>query len=207
MEFWVNSPSHRRIILNQYATDIGMGFTTDYGSPNIWYWTAEFGNSFGAAAQPFIRLDGPEAEAQFLISEPVTFSWNWPLPLQSGQQFTIYGADNVAWGSVAAPQLGIRYGLRLPASMDWSWVGGNEWRVVLEDSAGSVQLASESRNITFVGDPNVPTPTPAVTVTAVPTLEPTAIPISPTPTAVIPASTPRPTLLPPPVLITATPVP
>jgi PKD repeat protein len=209
VEFWVNSPAHRRIILNQYATDVGVGFTTDYGAPNVWYWTAEFGNGFSAAAQPFIRLDRPQSETEFLISEPVTFSWNWPVPLQAGQQFTVYGADDVVWGSVTVPQLGTRYGLRLPASMDWSWVGSTVWRVVLEDDTGTVQLASESRIITFAGDPDVPTPTPTpvVTATAVPTLEPTAVPITSTPTAVIPASTPRPTLLPPPVLITATPVP
>lgn len=207
VEFWVNSPSHRRIILNRYATDVGVGFTTDYSSPNVWYWTAEFGNSFAAAAQPFIRLDGPQPEAEYLISEAVTFSWNWPLPLQAGQQFTVYGTAGTAWGSVTAPQLGTRYGLRLPASMDWGWVGSTEWRIVLEDSAGSVQLVSESRPITFVGDPDVPTPMPAVTVTAVPTLTPTATPFTPTPTPIIPASTPLPTLLPPPVLITATPVP
>jgi hypothetical protein len=209
VEFWVNSPLHRRIILNQFATDVGVGFTTDYGAPNVWYWTAEFGNSFSAAVQPFIRLDGPAPEAQYLISEPVTFSWNWPLPLEAGQQFAVYGADGQSLGSVTAPQLGTRYGLRLPASMDWSQVGSGEWQVVLEDSAGVAQLTSESRLITFVGDPNVPTPTPTpvVTMTAVPTLELTAIPITPTPTAVLPVSTPRPTLLPPPVLITATPVP
>ncbi|MCB9422881.1 MAG: PKD domain-containing protein [Ardenticatenaceae bacterium] len=207
VEFWVNSPAHRRIILNQYATDVGVGFITDFGAPNVWYWTAEFGNSFTAAAQPFIRLNEPQAGVQFLISEPVTFSWNWPKPLEPGQQFTVYGPDGVIWGQVTAPQLGTRYGLRLPASMDWSWVGSGEWHVALEDAAGAAQLVSESRLITFVGDPDVPTPTPAVTATAVPTIEPTATPIPPTPTPVIPGSTPRPTLLPPPVLITATPAP
>jgi hypothetical protein len=207
VEFWVNSPAHRRIILNQYATDVGVGFTVDFNAPNVWYWTAEFGNGFATAAQPFIRLDVPQSEAEYLISEPVTISWNWPLPLTNGQQFAVYRSDGVVMGRVTAPQLGTRYGLRLPAPNDWNWVGSYEWQVVLEDSVGSAQLASESRIISFLGDPNVPTPTPLVTATAVPVIEPTATPVPPTPTAIIPASTPRPTLPPPPVLVTATPAP
>jgi hypothetical protein len=209
VEFWVNSPAHRRIILNQYATDVGVGFTVDYNAPNVWYWTAEFGNSFAAAAQPFIRLNGPQSEAEFLISEAVTFSWNWPLPLTDGQQFTLVSADGESLGSVNAPQLGTRYGLRLAASNDWDWVGSSTWQIVLEDGSGGTQQVSESRLITFVGDPNVPTPTPVVTATAVPTILPTATPIPPTSTPMpnVSNNTPRPTPLPPPVLITATPVP
>lgn len=208
VEFWVNSPSHRRIILNQYATDVGVAFTVDYGAPNVWYWTAEFGNGFAAATQPFIRLSEPQPETEYLISETVIFSWNWPLPLADGQQFTLYRSDGTAWGSVNAPQLGTRYGLRLPASNDWAWVGSSEWQVVLEDSAGTAQLASDSRRITFVGDPNVPTATPVVTATAVSTLAPAAT-VTPTPTATprTQVSTPRPTPLPPPIVVTATPSP
>jgi hypothetical protein len=186
-----------------------VGFTVDYNAPNVWYWTAEFGNSFAAAAQPFIRLNGPQSEAEFLISEAVTFSWNWPLPLTDGQQFTLVSADGESLGSVNAPQLGTRYGLRLAASNDWDWVGSSTWQIVLEDGSGGTQQVSESRLITFVGDPNVPTPTPVVTATAVPTILPTATPIPPTSTPMpnVSNNTPRPTPLPPPVLITATPVP
>ncbi|MEJ2748841.1 MAG: PKD domain-containing protein [Anaerolineae bacterium] len=208
VEFWVNSPAHRRIILNQYATEVGVGYTLDYGAPNVWYWTAEFGNSFAAAAQPIIRLNEPQPEAEYLISEPVTFIWNWPLPLAAGQQFTLYDAEGTAWGSVNTPQLGTRYGLRLPASNDWNRVGSSEWRIVLEDKAGTAQLTSDSRLLTFAGDPNVPTPTPLVTATAVPTLEATATAMpTPTPTLRAPVGTPRPTPLPPPIVVTATPSP
>jgi uncharacterized protein YkwD len=37
--FWVDSPGHRRIILNRYATDVGVAFTADYTAPNVWSWT------------------------------------------------------------------------------------------------------------------------------------------------------------------------
>lgn len=43
VEFWVNSPSHRAIILHPNANELGVGFAQNYSAPNIWYWTAEFG--------------------------------------------------------------------------------------------------------------------------------------------------------------------
>jgi PKD repeat protein len=65
VEFWVNSPAHRRIILNQWATDVGVAFTQDFQAPNVWYWTAEFGNAFGAAAVPLLRVQLPEDGVRF----------------------------------------------------------------------------------------------------------------------------------------------
>lgn len=43
VEFWVNSPPHRALILNPAATEVGVGFTADGRAPNLWYWAAEFG--------------------------------------------------------------------------------------------------------------------------------------------------------------------
>lgn len=210
VEFWVNSPAHRRIILNQYATDVGIGFTVDYSAPNVWYWTAEFGNAFAAAAQPFIRLAGPEPGLALMISEAATFSWNWPLPLEPGQQFTVYRLqddERIPLGQVAQPQLNTRYSFAMPASNDWDWVSDYVWQVGLEDANGTGLLSSEARPITFLPDPNVPTPTPIVTPTAVPTLVPTTAPVTPTPTPYSPIGTPFPTPLPPPIVVTATPSP
>ena len=210
VEFWVNSPAHRRIILNQYATDVGVGFAVDYNAPNVWYWTAEFGNALAAPPQPFIRLDESPAERELMISEPFVFSWNWPLPLEPGQQFVVNRWQNgtaVPLGVVAQPQVDTRYSLTVEASNDWALVGDHEWQVALTDSGGATQLSSERLPIRFIPDPNLPTPTPAVTPTAVPTSPPTATPTTPTPTPLIPIVTPRATLLPPPVIITATPAP
>ncbi len=43
VEFWVNSPPHRILILNPEAGDIGVGHMADGFAPNIWYWAVEFG--------------------------------------------------------------------------------------------------------------------------------------------------------------------
>lgn len=43
VEFWVNSPPHRVLILNPNADEVGVGHTADGHAPNIWYWAVEFG--------------------------------------------------------------------------------------------------------------------------------------------------------------------
>jgi uncharacterized protein YkwD/PKD repeat protein len=43
VEFWVNSPPHRVLILDPHIREVGVGFFADGLAPNIWYWTAEFG--------------------------------------------------------------------------------------------------------------------------------------------------------------------
>jgi len=45
VEFWVNSPPHRTMILNPQATDVGVGYTYNPNSPSVWYWVAEFGST------------------------------------------------------------------------------------------------------------------------------------------------------------------
>lgn len=43
VEFWVNSPPHRVLILNPDADEVGVGHMADGRAPNIWYWAVEFG--------------------------------------------------------------------------------------------------------------------------------------------------------------------
>lgn len=43
VEFWVNSPPHRVLILDPTISEVGVGYWADGLAPNIWYWTAEFG--------------------------------------------------------------------------------------------------------------------------------------------------------------------
>lgn len=43
VEFWVNSPAHRTLILNPLITDVGVGYTYNPNSASVWYWVAEFG--------------------------------------------------------------------------------------------------------------------------------------------------------------------
>jgi hypothetical protein len=206
VEFWVNSASHRRIILNRYASDIGVGYTVDYTAPNVWYWTAEFGDAAAPADAPLLRLARPEAEIETLESAAVTYSWNWPLPLESDEIFTLYwydGRQAVAVATTSQPHLGSRYAIELDAhTLDWD-PGAYQWQVKLE--RGDVVLAeSAARPITFLLDPDLPTPTPDVTETAVPTITPTPTAAA-TATPLWPTPTPRPTQPPPPVFPTATP--
>lgn len=43
VEFWINSPPHRTLILNPLITDVGVGYTYNPNSASVWYWVAEFG--------------------------------------------------------------------------------------------------------------------------------------------------------------------
>ncbi len=210
VEFWVNSPAHRRIILNAAATDVGVGFSSDFNAPSVWYWTAEFGNQFAAADAPLLRVQEPAAELEAMVTSLVTFSWNWPVPLAEGEQFVLYLQTNrgdFPVATVTQPTLGTRYAVQLAAN---SLTSGNarlqvnpgnySWQLRLENGGTIVQ--SEARPITFTIDPDAPTPTPSPTAvsptaTATPTATPTAVPPQVTPLP------PTPTTLPP--LITATP--
>ncbi|RMG92877.1 MAG: PKD domain-containing protein [Chloroflexi bacterium] len=207
VEFWINSPAHRRILLNQYATDVGVGFTQDFSAPNVWYWTAEFGNRLGSPLSPVIRLQEPAADTEAYFTDVIVYRWNWPLELADGQVFVVYLQGNgpeVAVGRVAVPELETRYGLQTAVHEFLSHAGTYTWQVRLEDALGNTLAESERRTILLGPDPAIPTPTPEVTPTAVPTIVPTQTP-TPTPQpTIVPTQPPVP---PPPVLITATPVP
>lgn len=209
VEFWVNSPDHRRIILNRYATDVGVGFTADFAAPNVWYWTAEFGNAYTLAAQPIIRLQEPLEALETLITTPVTYAWNWPLLLEPGQQFVVYGVLNGRFtpiGTVTQPTWGTRYQLEAAAYGPITTPGNYEWLVKLETNNGQTVLAETQRSpLSLLNDPNLPTATP---IPATPTLTPTqtATPtVTPTSTVPWPTDTPPPPPPTPPVLVTPTP--
>ena len=209
VEFWINSPGHRRIILNRFATDVGVAFTFDYTAPNVWYWTAEFGNTFAPPELPDLRLQAPlpytpplEDELiqdapliEPLISDAVTYSWNWSQPLAADQQFVLYLQGEGRSVPLLTTRQAINntyYALSAPAYPIVTIPGLYEWQVRLETVGGSVMAASERRPIFFAVDPNlIPTPTPTLTPTIAAT--PTPIPTS-TPT---PAPWPTPTELPP----------
>jgi uncharacterized protein YkwD len=217
VEFWINSPGHRRIILNRYATDVGVAFTMDYAAPNVWYWTAEFGNAFAAPEVPDLRLQRPlpytppiedEVVAETLISDNVIYAWNWPRPLAADEQFVLYlhgEGSSMPLQTVLQPNNSTLYSVALPAYPIVRQAGVYEWQVRLEKTNGEVMAASERRPIYFAADPNlIPTATP------IPTLIPTLLP-TPTPTSTPTPVWPTPTELPPiptqPVLPIATPIP
>jgi uncharacterized protein YkwD/PKD repeat protein len=216
VEFWINSPAHRRIILNAAATDVGVGYSLDYNAPSVWYWTAEFGNQFAAPTTPTLRLQEPAPNLEAMVTSLVTFSWNWPVPLAPGEQFVLYLQTNQGdfpIATVSQPTLGTRYAIQLAANNLSSGnarlqvnPGNYSWLLQLENRGGNISMQSEARAIIFTIDPDVPLPTPTPTA-VLPTPSPTPA-ITATATAAPPQSTPlppRPTS--PPPLVTATPNP
>jgi PKD repeat protein/uncharacterized protein YkwD len=226
VEFWVNSDPHRGIILNRYATDVGVGYAEDYATRNIWHWTAEFGNRYGSPVEALLRLQEPAGGLRALDTDIVNYAWSWPLPLASDQHFIVYlqrGDRLLPLGRINQPVYGSRYvlsaeadgagdpGPQLPPNPFSSAAYG--WFVRLEDGRGAVLAESERRSITIRPDPNVvltPTVTATITTTVVPVV--TATPASVTPEA---SGTPSPQPTPmspppidlPPPIVTATPRP
>jgi hypothetical protein len=135
-----------------------------------------------------------------LNTAPVTYSWNWPAPLEPGQQFTVYLADEegreYSLGVVTSPAYGTRYRFQGVILDRTEATGAFEWLVRLEDGARLVLQEGERRGLTVLWDPELPTPTPQATAV-----------YTPTPPRMHPTVTPRPTDVPPPALVTATPVP
>ncbi len=213
VEFWVNSDSHRPLILNRLATDLGVGYVGDATTTNIWHWTAEFGVSYGAPAQAVLRAQLPATGLGALNTEVVNYSWMWPLPLGAGQHFTVYLVDGqrlVPLGDSAQPLFGSRYVLSVDARavLELPAAGAPtayEWLVRLEDGLGQVIAESERRTIAFTLDPAVvePTPVPTFPIVTATSAVPTAT-ITPTPAQ--PTAEP-PSNEPPPVLVTVTPQP
>ncbi|MEZ4513009.1 MAG: PKD domain-containing protein [Chloroflexota bacterium] len=198
VEFWVNSPPHRPIILNQYATELGVGYGTNYGADSVWYWTAEFGNSSGAAVAPVLRLNQPQVASAALNTDTVGYSWNWSAPLADGQQFAVLlyvDGQAVEIGTTSQPWHNLRYRVETTAVSATLDSGSYEWQVVLR-SGNTVIAQSERRTITITADPNLPTPTPEPTLpvemTPLPTPGAAATPLPTT------TSTPEPTSGPPP---------
>ena len=210
VEFWINSPGHRAILLNKYATDVGVAFNLDFNAPNVWYWTAEFGNAYGGAAAPLLRVQAPASGESVLNTAVGAYSWNWPMPLAAGQRFTVYlsdGARSIPLGSVSQPEFGTLYRLRTAVLDIMAETGLYEWRVRLEDSNQTGLLESDPRSIEVLLDPDLPTPTPVVTATL--TITATAVPgplptSTPTPAYYLP--TPQPTDALPPPIVTIPPV-
>ena len=212
VEFWVNSPAHRRIILNKYATDVGVGYTVKYDAPNIWYWTSEFGNGLRAAEAPFIRLQPLVLRTAPLFTEAVTYRWNWPLVLAPDQQFVVYlrtNGQDLPVATINMPVLDTLYTAQVIASDHRIYEEGTyEWFVALETFDGDLLAYSPTNLVTLADDPDFVPPTPVVIATATPPPSPTPLPTAvPSPTQ-IPVVTATPPASPTPVpIVTATPIP
>jgi uncharacterized protein YkwD len=215
VEFWINSDSHRSLLLNQLGSELGVGYVEDFATTNVWHWTAEFGIAYGAPVQAVLRQQMPSAEHSALDTEIINYIWMWPAPLNPGEYFTVYLNDGkrlIPVGAVAEPLYGSRYVLSkdvrtlLGPTLAGATAAQFNWLVRLEDAVGNVLSESGQRSITFAPDPENPI------VVATPTL---AI-VTATPAAATPTTTPTPTLPPtveppavdtPVVIVTATPPP
>jgi hypothetical protein len=207
VEYWINSADHRQILLNQYVNELGVGHVTDFRAANLWYWTAEFGNSHGAPVQPVLRLQRPATGLETLVSDVVAYGWNWPAPLQPDQEFVVYlytASEVMRLGTATQPRLGSYYVLQAAASDVGMDVDSYEWQVKLEDGRQNSLAESERRAITFMPDSGLPAPTAVLTPTVTATPSPTATTTS-TPTPPWPTATPLPPPPTQPPLITATP--
>lgn len=188
VDFWLNSPPHRAIILNRSANQVGVGYTVDFNAPNVWYWTAEFGNQYANAISPEIRIHSFEPEIEILPNQQsTTLAWIWQIPLQQNDKFTIRLINNEnEWvlGTVTQPKFGMYYDLTIT---EWPPISSGEyqWQVQLNNNETTM-----SEPFTIID--SRPTATP----TATPTVTPSPIPnttVTPTST-----TTPRPTLTPKP---------
>ncbi|MCA9973705.1 MAG: PKD domain-containing protein [Anaerolineales bacterium] len=207
VEFWVNSPSHRRIILNRFATNLGVGFTVDFNAPNVWYWTAEFGDALGAPVAPALRLQAPADAYEALVTTAVSYRWTWARPLAPGEEFVVYLYDErqaIPLGRVTQPLFDNLYALAQPAYPLLEAGGAYRWQVRLQQG-DAVLAESALQALTLLPDDSLPTPTPLATLVP-PTPTPGAT-LTPTPAIVWPTETPEPTAPPPPVFPTATPQP
>lgn len=216
VEFWINSDSHRPILLNQITNDIGVGYLEDYATANVWHWTAEFGVSYGAPAKPIIRAQNPLAGQSALDTDVINYSWVWPLSLNAGERFTVYivsGDRYIPVGSIAQPVFGSLYTLSTDLrealsgqALPRARANAYDWIIRLENGTGQVLAESERRLISFSPDSSLPAPTATVA---------TIVPImTATPAVPVPTMTPSPTqtqelppIVQPPIIVTSTPAP
>ena len=221
VEFWLQSPPHRAILLNPIADHVGVAETTNYNAPSVWYWTAEFASTYGSISDQM--LEAGIRTKGYIPDEPIPedtiiFYWYWPLPLASNQTFTLYGVNDGVErkiGSIRQPIGDDRpfdYGYPVQGLDLAEGTGETNWLVKLETTGGEERSRSEVGIVTIFGE----WPTPTATATTAPIIVPTVTVILPTNTPVpLPTVTPLgqtgqtpltavPTLVPSPVLATAT---
>lgn len=221
VEFWLESPPHRAILLNPLATHVGVAQTTNYNAPSVWYWTAEFASSYGSIVAQMreagVRQIQPAASSLYSFGETIPFSWSWPLPLEGDQRFILYIRPELEEGEgtprrigtitdpadipslVGRPQEGTLFAEQALVNDIFSRAGEYGWYVQLEDSNGELLTASKVRALVITGTLPTATPPPILLPTLQPTIAPTSTP-TPSPTPPLKATQPWPTDTPVPTL-------
>jgi uncharacterized protein YkwD len=221
VRFWLTSPSHRAIILNPAVSEVGVGYSANFSSPNVWYWTAEFASlnlpvvgapppqaPIAEQTAPQLLLLGPPQSSEFILADgsKLIFSWSWNGGVFDGQRFALYlssGGRTFQSGVVRQSQDSGQYQLSFNASNLAISPGSYTWQIRLEDSNQGIVIAeSPIWQVIFVpagqGSPEG-TPVPVSTIpTAIPTATvSTPIPPPAEPTSdqqPLPISTPIPTV-------------
>jgi uncharacterized protein YkwD len=221
VQFWLESPPHRAILLNPIATEVGVAQTTNYTAPNVWYWTAEFASSYGSIVAQMreagIRQVQPRPNSLYTFGEMIPFSWSWPLPLEAGQRFVLYWQNGSASPRRLAtvdspvelealqgqPQAGTLFAHQALVNDVATMAGDFGWYVQLEDGTGQLLTSSKIGAVIITGTVPTVTPTPVLLLpTRTPTLAATFAPSQPTATAtpIAPPTLAWPTLTPQPTL-------
>jgi hypothetical protein len=177
VEFWLVSPSHREIILNPLATDVGIGFSINYGAASVWYWTAEFASrdlpainlpepppsTGGFPEVPMeIQLLGPPQDSEFVLAQDnnLIFTWGWPEYLGENQRFSVYiiaGFREVQIGALNGPLDSSQFQLTVPIGDLPVSPGTFDWQVRLMDlSQSGESIESQSWPIRFVNPSTTP---------------------------------------------------
>ena len=219
VEFWLNSPGHRAILLHPAVSDVGVGFTLNYDAPNIWYWTAEFGSlslsqiviqptptpegetpaaeTPGDGSDLTIQLFGPPQESSFELNTDnvLFFTWSMKNPLEDGQFISLIlgldGTEGAPIGSANVPTSGSQFQLVVNARKISSGPGKSFWQVKLFDQSGHPLSESVKWPILLIqSDTGEIEPSPTpVPTTFAPPTGTPDVPAQPTP---LPLSTPLP---------------
>jgi hypothetical protein len=197
VEFWLNNPPHRRIILNPYVDEVGVAYAINIDAPNIWYWTAVFASMSLPVVEvpevvatpapnptpaPVLQLLGPPQNSEFVLAADnnLIFTWSWNGPVAEGERFVVYLKSGRTFqvGTVQQSLGNNQYQFKTAVTNVPVSAGLFEWQVRLEDfRTGDVIIESPFWPVQFLDAASVPEPTP----TLAPTGDDTEV--SPTPTA------------------------
>lgn len=218
VEFWLNNPPHRAIILNPYVDEVGVAYAVNLDAPNIWYWTAVFASmslpvvevpeivptalptlAATPTPRPVLQLLGPPQNSEFVLAPDnnLIFTWSWNTPLLDGQRFVVYLKSGRTFqiGTVQESLGNNQYQFKTAITNVPVTPGLYEWQVRLEDlRTGDVIEQSPFWPVQFLDasaetEPT-PTPTPTTTGTETAATPTTEATGSTTPTE--PAATPYP---------------
>ena len=196
--FWLESKSHRPLILNPNADEVGVAFTYDETSGSIYYWTAEFGRADGGYAYPFFDTLAPTPVPQ-QAANPTTA----PQPTPQQTPIVVVTPDAIE-PTATVETVVVPTATPEPTELP----DPTQTPLTVVESGTLPTLTPEPATLEPTATP-LPTETPTPAETATATATPPALPTNtPLPTATpTDTPTPAPTATPtqPVIIITATP--